>query len=1268
MLPMAMRTSAFSFFSAPVFALFAALICFSGVGCGDDPDSSGAGTLTIDELRPEAGYPDVEVRLAFTIAPAEGRSEDDFSWRVSFGDGATLSGVGVDGSASHRYASVGEYTIEVEALFEGNRADLETIAYQVYDPINVGVESVSARPTNVRTGEDATISFDLINRTASPVLTDVPVRAYLSADSQVTRDDLTGLTVLGETLVEGATDDAEVLAGGATRNVGFSAAVPEVASGSYFVAVVMDPDGELADTDPDDNIAVSLSPLRVENFDAGLADISVSELVVSPDRAFPTLNRLTRGFVLENRGGEDVFNVVHRTYLQVGNPVRDDSAILIHESAPIGLPAQASRVIGPEVFVLDEELIPEPESDLEVYLFVEAFSEDGDVEESTLDNNELALETPIVVSDQLVDGPDIAVRDFTVTPQSTYLGGNLEVVATIANEGTLDVGSFFCGVYLGLEARANVDNDLRITNINVAALASSATREVERTINVPMLVRPGVYFPYLVCDPLGAIDEPFRSNNTALQLEAVNITDEADIDLFIASLTVPTAAAQGELVTVSAEVCVDGSNASGATAGALFRSAGTSVDFGAEPIETFEIPNINPGECEELEFEVEAQCADFVEQQSFGMAVDTNELLPEENVTNNRRTGSNPLVVEGPFCTCVEDANSPNHEVFDAVTIGAGSQDAAVCVPNTCDFYETQVSAGQSLIVTTRFDGERGALQTTLFAPNGSEQLARASNDDEQQVAVFLAPESRVYPYSICGRSAGDQNYYELDVQVLDLADDVDVLPRALELPPQTTWSAGATIDLSAEVVNIGDEATGSFEARVVLTATRELGGEGDITLGNFPIDSIASGSSRQLTLPVQLSAGLADGTYHLALVLDPAGALNESRVSNNAAFSASFEVFTRCFDPFSPNASFDDAASLSEGSFSNLLACAGQSDYYEICVGDGQQFDATINFLNSQGDLDLRLFAADRSVIDTSARSGVDQEQVGVDYVNGAQCYYLRVSLVPIDPDASTTYTLDLDVREVDPALRCDGDFEPNNDLDNATSLRAALDAPAALDRCPVGDVDVYHVELAAGQPVTLRANLEPAAQPGILRMQIYRPNRTPDDLDESAPGLPRAELVNYVPPVSGRYFVEISVGGSERRVTYTLEAEDLPGIDLSATNLTIGPGSYQEGDVVRYGFDLTNAGGEAAAAPSYEVFLGTSAIRNDTEDIFLGEFTLGDVAPGQTLEVTGQVALPAGYTPGTGYLHVVVDPLDEFGDVNRANNVASRTIELIEAQGGTP
>ncbi|RAL23590.1 hypothetical protein DL240_05370 [Lujinxingia litoralis] len=1243
------------------------LLPLSLMGCGEDTAADGAGTLTLNELRPASGYPDVEVNLSLSITPAQGRAEDAFSWLVNFGDGTRVSGDGVEGAANHQYTSVGDYTLVVEALYEGKVADRKEVTYRVFDPIDIAVENASGRPANVRTGEEATLSFDLINRTASAVMTAIPVRAYLSVDAEVSREDLPTLTVLGETRVEATSEGGEVLTMGATRNVGFSATVPTIDAGTYYVVIAIDPDGELVDTHPEDNLTVGLAPLRVENVDSGLPDISVSDLVVSPDRAFPALGKVTRGFVLANRGGEDIFNVVHRTYLQIGNPVRDDSATLIHESAPIGLPALASRVIGPDDFVLNEEVLPPLNGELQVYLFVEAYSEDGQIEESTLTNNEISTPEPIIVSDQLVEGPDIVVRDFAVSPLNTYLGGNLQVNATIANEGTLDVGSFFCGVYLGREARVNPDNDLRLTNLNITSMASAAEREMSRSITVPGLFAPGVYFPYIICDPLGALDEPFRSNNQNVQLAPVTITDEADIDLFVASLAVPQSADQGDVITLHAEICVDGSNASGPTRGQLFRSPGTAVDFTAEAFESFEIPNINPGECLELSFEVEAQCANFVPEQSFGIVVDVEERLPEASVSNNRRTGANVLQVDGPFCTCIEDANSPNHQVFNGTDLDEGSYQAAICEPNRCDFFAAQVSAGQSLVVTTRFDTDRGPLETTLYAPDGSQQLDRSFSEDEQQVAVFLAPQSRRYPFSVCGQSVDDQNYYELDVQILDPATDVDVLPRDLSIPPRASWSAGALMELSAEIVNLGQLPTGAFEARAVLTTSRELGAPSDIVLGNFPITTIAPGSSRQIDLPVELSAAVTDGTYHLALMLDPAGELNESRVTNNVSFSQSFEVFTRCYDPFSPNTSFDQAAPLSGGTFSNLLACAGQSDYYEICVDDGQQFDARIDFLNSQGDLDLRLYSADRAVVDTSARSGVDQEQVGVDYVNGAQCYFLRVSLVPLDPEASTNYELTLDVREVDPELRCDGDFEPNDDFDSATGLRAALDVPTALDRCPVGDVDMYYVELAAGQPVTLRARLDPPTQPGILRMQIYRPNRTPDDIDESAPGLPLAELNGYVPPVSGRYFLEVSVGGSARRVSYHLEAEDLPGVDLRASSLTIGPGSYQGGDVVRYGFTVANLGGDDAPAPRYEVYLGESPTWRPDQDQLLGDFVLATIAAGDAHDLTGQINVPGTHPTGTAYLHVVVDPLDEFGDVNRANNVASHTIELIPAGGET-
>src|SRR5690606_28629057 len=118
------------------------------------------------------------------------------------------------------------------------------------------------------------------------------------------------------------------------------------------------------------------SIVRVENTAQMLPDISVENVYALPDRAFPVLNRVMRGFTLANRGPEAVFNVVHKTYLSVGSAVLTEDAILLHTSEPATLGARAVLEIDPEQFVLTEEIIPPADSELEVYVIVEAYSEE----------------------------------------------------------------------------------------------------------------------------------------------------------------------------------------------------------------------------------------------------------------------------------------------------------------------------------------------------------------------------------------------------------------------------------------------------------------------------------------------------------------------------------------------------------------------------------------------------------------------------------------------------------------------------------------------------------------------------------------------------------------------------------------------------------------------------------------------------------------------------------------------------------------------------
>ena len=58
------------------------------------------------------------------------------------------------------------------------------------------------------------------------------------------------------------------------------------------------------------------------------------------------------------------------------------------------------------------------------------------------------------------------------------------------------------------------------------------------------------------------------------------------------------------MITVSAEVCASGSNASGITTAELYRSPGRRVEYSDDPIATAQVPNIDPNTCATVEFMV----------------------------------------------------------------------------------------------------------------------------------------------------------------------------------------------------------------------------------------------------------------------------------------------------------------------------------------------------------------------------------------------------------------------------------------------------------------------------------------------------------------------------------------------------------------------------------------------------------------------------------------------------------------------------------------
>jgi hypothetical protein len=1230
-------------------------------GCGPGDDKSAS--VSITSVEPAQTYPGVDTTVTFAISPGEGTAAGDLEWRVEFGDGSTDSGTELETSVTHAYEESGQYNISVVALADGSEVGRDTASITVNPPVDLNVSNVRGAPANVAPGDLLSVSLTVSNVQPGPVTTPFDVTVFASSSPTVTAEDLEELPELGTGTVEAPEGTSEVIPAGRDAGVGVDLTVPDDApSGEQYLVAWINPEGQIADESPDNNFDVSASFIRIESTIAG-PDVTVENIVIIPDRAFPTLDEVTRTFDIRNLGGEEAFDVVANTYLSTDDSFDESDDTLIDTTDPMNVPPQDSITVDPRKVVLDSEISPPSGEDMDVYVFIQVELTNAEGGDANPDNDVVGAESPIVVSDQPVDGPDVVVENFEINPQSTFLDGNLQVTLDLSNEGNTATGSFFCGVYIGDEPQVNTNTDPRLWSINVSDIpAESELDPIIRDETFPSIYDPGTYYFYVVCDPLGAINEQFRSNNQAVFLDPVTVTDEADVDLFADELTVPATASDGDTVELTADICVTGSNSSGQTVAELYRAPGATPDLSdldaIEPIAQIDIPNINPGDCQEITIETEAACMNFEPNYGYGLVLDATEILPEQDETNNVKTGTNQLEVSGDFCSCTAD-NFNNDSSTNALPLSTGTTSDSICGAETCDFYSVDLMQNESVVITTTYETDQGQLETTLFDGSGITQLDQSSASGRQEVAEFLVSSAGSYVFSVCGAESDTQNLYDVDVDILPQQSGVDVLPRSLEAPQGNSFSIGARLDLSFRVYNIGQTATsGDFDANLYISPDNVIGDGNDVPLNpaNTTVTSLAGGAVRDVTVNARIPTSIQDGDYYLGVELP----IQDDNTANNTTVSRQLTVISQCFDPLEPNDSFSRPWDLSPGSYSNLVACTQAGDYYKLCVADGKKFSAEINFVDADGDIDMELYNEQGDLLDSSANTGVDTERVSEDYVNGGQCYFVYVYIPSGNQTIQTTYDMTVNVQDVDPSLQCDGFFEPNDDPSTAANLLAGLQQSGTIDRCPTPDTDYYYVNLTSGQIVTFRGILDPASQPGTLRVQLFKPNGDPGPNIETAPGLPTAEILDYVAPSDGRYLVQITVSGSARRATYRLEADGLGGIDLEASNVVIGPGTYGPGEEVRVGFDMSNLRSDAATTPSYKIWLGDSQTHDPQNDIQLGAFALSnDLAGNSSVNLTERVNLPGTLTSGTGYIHVTVEATNQT-DPLPGNNVATTSISL--------
>ena len=102
--------------------------------------------------------------------------------------------------------------------------------------------------------------------------------------------------------------------------------------------------------------------------------------------------------------------------------------------------------------------------------------------------------------------------------------------------------------------------------------------------------------------------------------------------------------------------------------------------------------------------------------------------------------------------------------------------------------------------------------------------------------------------------------------------------------------SAGDTVNVSYQVRNAGNAASGAATAKIYLSQDVQVT-TADTLLGSLSDPSLAAGTAISDTLNVVLPAGLAAGTYYIGVLADADGTVAERNEANNASASLAFTI-----------------------------------------------------------------------------------------------------------------------------------------------------------------------------------------------------------------------------------------------------------------------------------------------------------------------------------------------------------------------------------------
>jgi hypothetical protein len=266
----------------------------------------------------------------------------------------------------------------------------------------------------------------------------------------------------------------------------------------------------------------------------------------------------------------------------------------------------------------------------------------------------------------------------------------------------------------------------------------------------------------------------------------------------------------------------------------------------------------------------------------------------------------------------------------------------------------------------------------------------------------------------------------------------------------------------------------------------------------------------------------------------------------------------------FEPNDDFANATQIDPGTYDNLAITQGDIDIYAVDVESATALSASIEFVHSEGDLELYLINPAQDAVLQSSTSETDDENI-THVATESGTYYLAVVGYQ---GATASYNLTVATigdgpSPVPPAGGPEA--EPNDDFENATQIQPGSYSDRNITE---NDIDVYGVNLTSGEAIS--ASIQFAHAEGDLELYLINPAQ--DAVLQSSTSETDDENITHIATESGTYYLAV-VGHQGATASYNLtvsttgdstsptppSGETEPNNDF-ATATQVDPGTYTD------------------------------------------------------------------------------------------------------------